>query len=278
MMHANLFLGYGQGVGRDIVFALQIGITREAEWIRSYHLQPWEQHIEMDGDNLLQPDEIAVYNLAQTRLVIRLYVILVGNAYQAWAYVFHFDPGKALPPERIVDDDGQIETEMRDVRKRMRRIASERCQYRKNFAREILRDKRPLFGPQFTVVEDVNASRAELRQHVMMPALGVPSQVCHNRVSNRGQLFRWPQAIGRHFQHSLLSRAYLTPVELVQVLVKRARNLTRSRSGWRSSMASSRTRQLHCSQLIARLREREGASRSAVVLAVWVVERMAAQA
>src|SRR5262245_27435937 len=98
----------------------------------------------MGGYNVLQPDESVVANLDQIRLGTLLYVVFVGDAYQAWEHIFHFNPGKALPPERIVDDDGQVETEIRDVRKRMRRIEREWRQHRKNVAREILRHKCPL--------------------------------------------------------------------------------------------------------------------------------------
>src|SRR5262245_37917759 len=108
----------------------------------------------MGGDYVLQPDERVVSNLGQVRLGTLLYVVFVGDAYQAWEHIFHFDAGKALPPQRIIDDHGQVETEIRDVREWMRRIESQRRQHRKNVAREILRHKRPLFGLQFTIVED----------------------------------------------------------------------------------------------------------------------------
>jgi hypothetical protein len=94
-------------------------------------------------------------------------MIFVGEAYQAWEHIFHLDAGQALPPERIVDDDGQGETASRDVRERMRGIERERCQHWKNGARALRHHKRLLCGPQFTIVEDVNASCAELRQHAI---------------------------------------------------------------------------------------------------------------
>src|SRR5262249_39558890 len=54
-----------------------------------------------------------------------------------------------------------------------------------------------------------------------------------------------------------------------KLAAKMARNLTRSRRGWRSSRASSRTRQLNCNQLSSRLIYRDGSSKSTVDLAAW---------
>ena len=113
MLPAQLVLDRGQQVCGFLIDQVKVGIARHTEWVLADDLHPREQLTQVQGDHVLERNE----------------PLTIGQGYEAGQERRHLDPGKAhVVPDGVADHHGEVQREVRDVGKGVRRIHGQRCE------------------------------------------------------------------------------------------------------------------------------------------------------
>ena len=162
----------------------------------------------------------------------------------------------ALAGLRIAQADRDRQAERRDVRERVARVHRERRQDREDLVEEALAERLVVLRDR-RVVDQLDALGGEGPADVDVDRRVVGDELA-DALADGGELLLGGPAVGRAGDASDSScwrrPATRTWKNSSRLPAKMARNLTRSRSGLRSSRASWSTRALNSSQLSSRLR------------------------
>jgi hypothetical protein len=182
-----------QVVGLDLL-DLDVRVAHHAERVRRDDLHAREERRQVRLDHLLDPDEVVVPG---QRAVAALAARRPAQGHQPRQRVGHLQPREALVPLRVAHDDGKVQAQVRDVRKRVAGVHRQRREDRVDHLAEVAVGAGPLRGVQARIVEDVDAFAAQPGQQLAaQEALGRRIQL-DREPADGGQFLARRHARGR---------------------------------------------------------------------------------
>ena len=205
-----------QQVARLVLLKVQVGVAGHAEGVGGRDLHAREEQVEIGGNQLLHPDELAAAGL-QAEFV----PTAARRQHEPRQHLRHLQSGEALDLGGVLDDDRQVQTQVRDVGKRMTRIERERRQDREDVALEVGAELALLLGREVVVGDDLDPLVLELGQQVLVPAAVQLAPLALQVGADTSQLLRRRHPVRRRFQSAPFELPHQTRdtnhEELVQV-------------------------------------------------------------
>src|SRR5215467_403521 len=190
VLQFELLLNRGDQIWRFVFLDRHFGVSCHPKRIRSDNFETGKKQIEIVRHNLFEPDEALEFVASLQLLCLRSLVVLTGNGNETPKHVRQLDPSEAFTSFKIFDDDREIETEVRDMGKRVSRVDGQRSQSGKYLAYEVLAEAVTVPLVQFINVEHMNARFAQLGQEILLPTNLMPLRM-NRQVTAYGQhLFR----------------------------------------------------------------------------------------
>ena len=122
---------------RLVFLDLEVHVAGYPERMRTDDRESGKQQIEVGRDSLFEPDEVMALRLDKAEVLVAPGLLLARDRKQPAEGVRHLEPCEAPPPNGVVDLDGEVEAQVRDVRKRMSRVEGERREDRRNLVHEV---------------------------------------------------------------------------------------------------------------------------------------------